>query len=250
MTARLRALARDVFDRLPSHAQARLRRIRFPVRWGSLRRLTPIDGNYGYGRGTPIDRVYIGEFIARNERDIVGRVLEVKDAMYAGSRRDRITRLDILDVNPENLNATIVADLADRGSLPAGVFDCVILTQTLQYTRDLDASIANVWQSLRPGGVALITLPASSRRDGQLADIDRWRMLPAGLATVLERTCSGGQIDVGSQGNVLAATASLQGIAAEELRASELQAHDETFPIITWARLRKPPEPSCSSVGP
>jgi SAM-dependent methyltransferase len=243
MTARLRALAHDIFDRLPSHAQARLRRLRVHVRWGSLRRLTPIDGNYGYGRGTPVDRVYIGEFIAGHERDIVGRVLEVKDARYAGSRRDRITRLDILDVNPENLDATIVCDLSDEGSLPAGVFDCVILTQTLQYTRDLDASIANIWQSLRPGGVALITLPATARRDAELAAIDRWRMLPAGLATVLERSCRGAEIHVGSQGNVLAATASLQGIAAEELRANELDAHDETFPIITWARLRKPPEP-------
>ena len=244
MRARVRALARDIFHRLPDHVQTRLRRMRHRVRWGSLRRLSPVDGNYGYGRGTPVGRWYVGEFVAQHEDDIGGRVLEVGDPTYTAARQDRIDRLDILDIDPENLDATIVVDLADERSLPTGAFDCVIVTQTLQYTRDLDTSIENIWQSLRPGGVALITLPASARRDNGFADIDRWRVLPAGLATMLERACSGAEIAVGSQGNVLAATAAVQGIAAEELRAGELEAHDETFPIVTWARLRTPPEPN------
>jgi SAM-dependent methyltransferase len=243
MRTRVRVLARDIFHRLPHHAQARVRRLRHPVRWGSLRRMSPVDADYGYGRGTPVDRPYIRDFIAWHDADIHGRVLEVGDPTYAAERRERIDRLDIVDLNPENRAATIVVDLADPASLPTGVFDCVIVTQTLQYVRDLDAAVANIWQSLRPGGVALITIPASARRDGGLAAVDRWRVLPAGLVTIFERACSGAEIEVVSRGNLLVMVAVVQGLAAEEFSADELHTHDDNFPILTCARLRKPPEP-------
>ena len=57
---------------LPIHAHswlsARVRREPRPmmgwVRFGSLRRLTPISRDYGYDRGKPIDRYYIESFLA------------------------------------------------------------------------------------------------------------------------------------------------------------------------------------------
>jgi SAM-dependent methyltransferase len=238
----VRALARRVFHRLPRSAQARIRRLSHRVRWGSLRRMSPVDSNFGFGRGTPIGRHYLEVFVDRHRDDIQGRVLEVGRATYAGSRAERIARLDIVDIDPDNVSATIVVDLADRGSLPQDAFDCAIVMQTLQYVSHPDAALENLWQSLRPGGVALLSVPASGRRDAVLATTDRWRLLPAGLTALLERACCGAEIEVISFGNLISAVGALEGMAAEELRAEELAPHDDNFPVVTCARVYKPPD--------
>mgnify|MGYP006177328061 CR=1 FL=1 len=48
------------------------------VRWGNLRRLEPFDPEYGFGRGTPIDRVYIDEFLSEQAMVVRGEVLEAQ----------------------------------------------------------------------------------------------------------------------------------------------------------------------------
>ena len=48
---------------------------------------------------------------------------------------------DVLDVDPENASATVVADLAAASEVPTAMFDCSILTQTLQYIYDLKAAV-------------------------------------------------------------------------------------------------------------
>ena len=45
--------------------------------------------------------------------------------------------------------------------------------------------------------------------------------------------------DITSYGNVLSCAAFLYGLAAEELRAEELDVNDPAFPLIVAARLRK-----------
>ena len=238
--AALGVLARRLFHRLPDPAQARIRRTVRPVRWGNLRRLEPVDPIWGFGRGTPVDRLYIAEFLARHAADVRGHVLEVGSDRYVREHRARITKVDIVDVVAENPHATIIADVADVNSLPAGTFDCVVITQTLQYVRDLDAAFANLWQSLAPGGVVLLSIPALAKRDPDEGLVDRWRLLPGGLTTLLERTCPEGEVEVVGFGNVLVAAAAVFGIAAEELTPEEIAAYDAQFPILTCARLRRP----------
>jgi hypothetical protein len=45
-----------------------------PVRWGSLRRLTPVSRVFGFDRGLPLDRHYIEDFLRTHSADIAGRV--------------------------------------------------------------------------------------------------------------------------------------------------------------------------------
>src|ERR687894_427089 len=49
---------------------------------GDLRRLTPISREYGYDRGTPIDRFYIENFLEEHSSSIRGRVLEISENTY------------------------------------------------------------------------------------------------------------------------------------------------------------------------
>ncbi|MDB5045489.1 MAG: Methyltransferase type 11, partial [Deinococcus sp.] len=48
------------------------------------------------------------------------------------------------------------------------------------------------------------------------------------------------QVEVGEHGNVLAAVAFLEGLAASELKAAELAAHDPRYSVIYTVRATKP----------
>jgi hypothetical protein len=45
-------------------------------------RRDPASRTFGFDRGKPIDRWYIERFLARHERDVRGRVLEVAESTY------------------------------------------------------------------------------------------------------------------------------------------------------------------------
>jgi SAM-dependent methyltransferase len=76
------------------------------------------------------------------------------------------------------------ADLNIQGSLPAKFFDCVILTQVLHFPSP-ETALANLWASITPGGVLLLTVPSLDRLDPHDHGTDFWRRTPNGLAEVL-----------------------------------------------------------------
>src|SRR6266566_7424830 len=104
------------------------------VRFGDLRRVIPVSRVFGSDRGECIDRYYIDTFLARYATDIRGSVLEVADNVYTMRYGgDHVTRSDVLHVQDGNPRATIVADLTAGECIPPDQFDCIIITQTLQF---------------------------------------------------------------------------------------------------------------------
>lgn len=215
------------------------------ARAGALRRLEPVSHHMGYDRGTPVDRAYIDPFIERHARDIRGRVLEIGDATY--TRRfggGRVERSDVL--NPPSMEepgTTVVADLtAGALEVPSASFDCVILTQVLPVVFDVAPMLDAVHRILSPGGVALVTAPGTiSAIDG---DDDEhfgwfWGFTRASLRALLDASFPDCRIAVEAHGNVLVATAFIQGLAAEELTAEELDLYDERFQIVVTGRVEK-----------
>lgn len=206
--------------------------------WGNLQRLRPFSENYGSDRGLPVDRVYVEQFLAAHEGDIEGRVLEVGSSEYTtyfgGSR---VSRSDVVDVRQDNASATLIADLCQTGSLPADRFDCIILTQTLHLLREPASALANIWQSLAPGGVLLLTVPSISRVDP--VEADYWRFTPLGLQAFLDDHWPGPAVEVQSYGNLTTALATLLGLAAHEVKANRLEPTDDFFPLIVGARAKR-----------
>jgi SAM-dependent methyltransferase len=205
------------------------------VRWGSLRRLRPFSDRYGYDRGTPIDRYYIERFLSEHADRIHGNVLEVKDSRYTRRFGNR-ARPHVVDIDRDNRAADLHADLNVRGSLPVGFFDCVILTQVLQFLSP-EAALANLWASIAPGGVLLVTVPSVGRVDPHDPGTDFWRWTPNGLAELLHRV--GLPASVSGYGNVLACAAALWGLSVEELSAEELDSVDPRFPLVACAHAEK-----------
>ena len=191
----------------------------------------PLSDNWGFDRGKPIDRHYIEAFLEAHRTNIRGSVLEVADDGYSQSYGKDITSQDVLSLDADNPRATLVGDLAGGKVLPAQRFDCIILTQTLQLIFDLDAAMAHVRKSLKPGGVLLITVPGITPLD----DIEwHWSFTEHSLTRLLGRHFE--DVSISSYGNLFAATAFLHGAAAQETSARKLDKFDPTYPVIVAAR--------------
>jgi glycosyltransferase involved in cell wall biosynthesis len=234
--SRLRSLgwveAPAAVRRFATRATRRIRRA-IPVRFGSLRRLEPVSRSFGFDRGTPVDRFYIDRFLDAHRALIRGRVLEIADDAY--TRRfggERVDKSDVLHIRNAHPGVTIVADLVDAPQIPADTFDCVIITQTLQLIFDVPAALRTLARILKPGGVALITLPGISQiEDDAWRDTWFWGFTGPSAQRLIGAAFPGGGVEVEVQGNVLAACAFLQGIAARELRESELLHYDPSYPV-------------------
>jgi SAM-dependent methyltransferase len=213
-----------------------------PIRWGNLRRQRPVSW-FGFARGTPVDRYYIEQFLTEHRLDIRGRVLEVEDALY--TRRfgdDRVRSSDVLHVEPDYPGASIVGNLATGEGVPAATFDCIILTQTLQFIYDVPNAIANVSRALKPGGVVLATWSGI----GQLSrpDADRfgeyWRPTSLAARMAFQQAFPAECVSARAYGNLLSAVALLYGLASQDLTSRELNVCDPDYEVLVGVRAVRP----------
>lgn len=241
----LAALRQAIVRVLPRPIIARLRAMRHQalladtgrIDFGDLARIRPVSQGYGFSRGTPVDRFYIERFLHRHASDIRGRTLEVADAKYCRRFGTGILQQDVLNAIPSE-NATIVGDLGTAGTLPEDAFDCIVITQTLQYVFDLTCSISQIHRALKPGGSVLATVPAISPVDH---NDWQWYWLFTGHSTrkLFEDVFGPGNVEIDICGNAFAATCFLQGIAQEDIGQSWLEPEDPMFPVCITVRAVK-----------
>ncbi len=249
MSLLLGALARRVSKVLPRPLVEWIQRIRgrpyrIPfgsVRFGDLKRSSPIGHEFGLDRGTPVDRYYIENFLGENAHDICGRVLEIGDNSYTlrfGGAR--VNQSDILHVNATNPRATIIGDITQPEVLPEGAFDCIVLTQTLHLVYDMRAAVGTLHRALKPGGVLLLTVPGITQIDrSEWRSTWYWSLTGPAARRLLEDHFGHNAVTVKTHGNVFAATAFLYALATEELNVSDLDVDDESYPVIVAARAVK-----------
>ena len=96
------------------------------VRFGSLRRVTPISRSFGFERGSPVDRYPIDAFLgdhAAGPGAVRGRVLEIGEDRYATrfAVPNGLDHVDILDPSPDDPRATVIVDLTDASQIPSMV---------------------------------------------------------------------------------------------------------------------------------
>jgi SAM-dependent methyltransferase len=205
--------------------------------------LEPVSRVFGFDRGKPIDRHYIESFLQQHAADIRGTVLEVGDREYTSRFGGAVvTCSEVLHAVAGNPEATIVGDLATGKGIINENFDCIILTQTLPFIYEFQQAVSHCMRGLKPGGVVLATLPGISQISRY--DMDRWgdywRFTDASARRLFEDVFGVGNVQVESQGNVLVACAFLHGLAAEELKPSELAYHDPDYQVSICVRAQKP----------
>jgi len=208
------------------------------VRFGQLRRLTPISPVFALDRGLPIERYYIAQFLRAHQADIRGVALEFGDTAYLDAfGGDRVTAREVFSYVPSP-SATVVGDLAGTGPLPEARYDCIVCTQTIQMIYDIRTAVGRLCTMLKPGGVLLLTSHGTSKV-GRHLDRDGWgeywHLTEQGLRSLLADRFDG-EVTVAGYGNVLTAVAALHGLASGELRPRELDHRDRDFDVIVAAR--------------
>lgn len=207
------------------------------IDFGDLARIKPVSEGFGFRRGTPVDRFYIEGFLDRHRADIKGRVLEIADDDYSRRFGSGIVQQDILNVT-EVPGTTIVGDIAADGVLPPDSFDCIILTQTLQYLYEAPRAVSRIHNALKPGGIALATVPA-------ISPVDRndwewyWLFTERSARRMFEDAFGHGNVEVEVFGNAFAATCFIQGVAQEDVGRQWLQPKDPSFPVNITIRARR-----------
>jgi SAM-dependent methyltransferase len=203
--------------------------------------VTPIDPNWGFERGTPIDRVYVERFVGSHARDIRGRVLEIAAPDYTTRFGSGVESVDILMATEGNPEATIVGDLTDAPHIPDDAFDCVIVTQTLQFVYDIRAALATLHRILTPGGVLLASVPGLTKISPPEDELygEWWHFTARSVRRLAEEAFGEGSVSVQAFGNVLTATGFLYGLSSSDLRPEELAAHDRLYEVIVGLRAVK-----------
>jgi SAM-dependent methyltransferase len=210
---------------------------------GDLRRVVPLDTNFGYSRGTPIDRYYIESFLGEHADDIRGRVLEVQENAYThGFGAAAVERGDVLSLLPDNPRATMIGDLGRPEDFSEGTFDCAIITQVLHLVLDPRAAAGTLHRLLKPSGVALVTVPGISQVEW--AESWYWSFTVLSAQKIFVDAFGSDNVEVKAYGNALAATSFLWGIAVEELEASDLDYVDPYYQVTIGIRAVKLNEPA------
>jgi SAM-dependent methyltransferase len=223
-------------SRLLGPALPALRRWRRPARFAAMS-TAPLSTEWGFDRGTPIDRYYIERFLESHATDIRGRVLEVKNADYTRRFGRGVAHSEVLDIDTDNAHATLVADLSRPEQFPEGRFDCFVLTQTMQFIFEAQAVVESTHRLLAPGGVLLVTVPSISRiapRYGPTTEF--WRFTAASCTRLFGDVFGERNVEVRTHGNVLAASAFLYGATVEEIPRAKLDVNDPFFPLIISVR--------------
>jgi SAM-dependent methyltransferase len=142
----------------------------------------------------------------------------------------------VLHGSAANRDATIVADLADAPHIPDESFDCIILTQTLQYLYRPDAAVATLHRILRPGGVLLMTVPGITQISVHYEWPWYWSFTSIPVQRLLGEAFKPERVQCESHGKVLTAASHLYGVSASELTPAELQHVDPNYQVVITAR--------------
>jgi SAM-dependent methyltransferase len=196
--------------------------------------MRPAGGRYGYFRGSSIVRVYIEEFLEANRHRITGRCLEVGDASYTDRYGHDVQRADILDVHPENERATVLGDLQDLSRVKDASYECIIVTQVMQYLSDPAAGVREMHRILSVGGSVLVTVPTMAPTDPNPGDIDLWRFMPAGTERIFASCFQ--DFEVLGRGNLLTGLGYWAGLAREDLPRRAWRSDDPIYPVIITVR--------------
>ena len=200
----------------------------------------PTSKRWGYDRGTPIDRYYIQKFFEAHKDDISGRVLEIKNNRYTEKHGQNVTKQDVLDIDEDNKQATIIADLAKADHVPSNTFDCFILMETLQLIYDYKAAIEHAYRILKPGGVLLASVPTTNACDVYFLGHEYWRFTAPACQRIFGDIFGEAGTHIEPFGNFASCTAALDGLAAEEVTETVLDQHDPIYTLGVCIRAVKP----------
>ena len=201
----------------------------------------PIDAYFGRKRGEPVDRYYIEKFLNEHKRFIYGKCLEIAEDTYTKQfGKERVT--DSMMLHVEGWGSNVVKGNLETGEgITAGMFDAMIITQTLMFIYDVESAVRHIFRGLKKGGSALITVSGISKIARY--DDDNWGMFHSfymsGLKRLFNPVFGEKNVEIVHYGNVKTAMAFLYGAVREELSEEDFNTSDPDYPVIYGIHAKK-----------
>jgi len=115
------------------------------------------------------------EFVLRHLDAVRGSVLVLGDPKLGEITRASSQKIDecvVCDLDPRNLEASLLADPLEKGSLGASEYDCELVVGGAWQRSDWPLALANLWRALRPGGSLLLAIPAARAGGDRLTEAE------------------------------------------------------------------------------
>lgn len=131
----------------------------------------------------------VAQFIKRSGEEYGGAgkvVLDIAPQDHEGAAPYfKESTIETLDIAPES-GATYVADLCNNNKsvIDDDRFDVIVCTEVLEHTLQPFHAVDEIHRILKPGGVALISVPYNFRIHGPLPDC--WRFTEHGLRALFK----------------------------------------------------------------
>lgn len=131
----------------------------------------------------------VSDFMARGGKTYDGdgaRVLDIAPQDHEGAKPYFAkSTVETLDIDPKS-GATYLADICEdnTATIPAASFDVVVCTEVLEHTLQPFDAVNEIKRILKPGGVALVSVPYNFRIHGPLPDC--WRFTEHGLRALFK----------------------------------------------------------------
>lgn len=199
------------------------------VEWGDLKRRFPVCSNFGFTRGTPIDRYYLNQFISEIRHQVVGSVLEIggiisNKELFQFTHTIEYQTLDLV-FRP---GVTIVGDVHDSTIIKPETLDTILIFNVLEHCHNPWVAVQNIYSWLRVGGKCICMVPSAQRL--HCFPHDYWRPLPEGMKQLFKDFS---ELNLYIYGNPLTVLASFMGVVAEELSPQDLDDFHPDYPVAT-----------------
>ena len=202
-----------------------------------------LSSDFGFSRGTPVDRFYIDQFLTEHSNVITGKCMEFGDLSYIEKYGFSVT--DKITFNYSEINSmtgkNYTGDLSKTETMPSNIFDCIVCINVINFIYDIPAAMAGLYKILKVGGSVILTVAGPTAHISRY-DMDRWgdywRISDKALLRLSKE--AGFSIQkVASYGNAYSASSQLNGFCSEELDSSELFNSHPDYPLVVALLLTK-----------
>lgn len=199
--------------------------------------MNPVGKTYGAARGGSVCRYYLDGFLNQYKSVIKGRVLEIGDRNYTDRYGTAVKESYVLhfDEQYEGYGLDFRGDLRTGEGISKDFYDCIILTQVLNFVQDIKNTPDILIDALKTGGQLLLCVSGISPIVRY--DMDKyghyWNFTDKSIRNMFTRDNT--ECEVWTKGNCKVACAFLQGMGCAELTREELDDTDEDFQVVIFA---------------
>lgn len=197
----------------------------------------PVGKKYGVDRGGSICRYYLDEFLSEYRNVIKGRVLEIGDRNYTKKYGENVQESYVLHFDEVDKESKLdfTGDLRNGEGIEKSFYDCIILTQVLNFIEDIKETPDILINALKPGGKLLVSVAGISAICRY--DMDKygqyWNFTDKSIKNMFTRNDT--ECKVWTKGNCKVACTFLQGMGCVELTKQELDDTDEDFQVVIFS---------------